>query len=156
MTAGMNAMLDEDTADRRYDAARDYALHGAAFDSVKSLATSIPGLSPAIKGAIDIAAPSLKLDVTGLPPNPEAIFAFLADPEFLDTAAFRSIYDSRADDPEFLESIKANGLPPGWDEKALKTVVQDLIGGPGSYFLNDYNNQLSRMNDKDYPDGAGW
>ena len=184
MTAGMNAMLDEDTADRRYDAVRDYALHGAAFDSVKSLGTGIPGLSPAIKGAIDIAAPSLKLDVTGLPPNPDEIGAstefeslraslyrstdldlvyhgmlegyISRHPEFLDTAAFRSIYDSRADDPEFLESIKANGLPPGWDEKALKTVVQDLISGRGSYFLNDYNNQLSRMNDKDYPDGAGW
>ncbi|OCH79594.1 hypothetical protein P9A14_11070 [Gordonia hongkongensis] len=184
MTAGMNAMLDEDTADRRYDAARDYALHGAAFDSVKSLATGIPGLSPAIKGAIDIAAPSLKLDVTGLPPNPEDVgsateFASLraslykntdldlvyremlegyisSHPEFLETDSFRSIYGSQAYDQDFLDSVAKDGLPPGWDGIALKSVVQELVGARGSYFFTDYNNQLARMNDKNFADGAGW
>ncbi|WP_238422321.1 hypothetical protein [Gordonia sp. 'Campus'] len=184
MASGMNSMLDEDSADRRYDAARNYALAGATFDSIKAAGSAIPGLSPILKAVIDVSAPSLRIDAIGLPPDPDAIesatkfdalraslYHSTSDglvyedilegyisrhPEFVDSAEFRSIYGARAENPEFLKSLADGGLPAGWDEKVLKNVVQDIIGGHGSYFFSDYNGQLARMKDKDFPDGAGW
>jgi hypothetical protein len=184
MTAGMNAMLDEDVADRRFDAARDYALRGATYDSVKALGSAVPGLSPALKAVIDISAPSLKLDVVGLPPDPAEVSALTTfddlradlydstslrlvyggmlegvlkqDPDFITGSEMRSIYGDRVDDPAFVDSVRRDGLPADTDFGAVQRMVVGLLGSQDNDFVDGYENQLNRLKDPNLPDGAGW
>lgn len=184
MTGGLNEMLDEDVADKRYEAARDYALHGAAFDSVKSLGLAAPNLNPLFKTFVDVASPSLKLGVVGMPPNPDDISPDVqfnevrasvfrgtnldsvyqgllegyirSNPSFLNSLEMRDIYGDRMDDPEFVENLRRNGLVEGGDTKKINSVVQGIFGDRDNDFLNEYENQLNRLKDPKLPKGAGW
>ncbi|WP_257881104.1 TPR repeat region-containing protein [Gordonia terrae] len=184
MTAGMNSMLDEDIADRRFDAARDYTLRGATFDTVKALGSAVPGLSPVLKSVIDISAPTLKLGVVGMPPDPAEVSAATKfdslraalydstslgsvyggmlegmlknDPAFFSSSEMREIYGDRVDDSEFVSSVLRDGLPADTDPDLLEKVMVRTLGSQDNDFMDGYENQLNRLKDPNFPDGAKW
>ncbi|EON34449.1 hypothetical protein GTC6_02540 [Gordonia terrae C-6] len=184
MTAGMNSMLDEDIADRRFDAARDYTLRGATFDTVKALGSAVPGLSPVLKSIIDISAPSLKLGEVGMPPDPAEVSAatkfdslraalydgtslgsvygemlegiLKKDPDFFTGAEMRAIYGDQVDNPEFVSKVLRDGLPGDTDYDLVEKVVARTLGSQDNDFLDGYENQLNRLKDPNFPDGAKW
>lgn len=73
MIGGLDAHIEETKIDGRHLAAHDAAVAGAMFDSAKALLTAVPGLDPAVKLLIDTAAPQVKLDLSGLPTDPDTI-----------------------------------------------------------------------------------
>ena len=75
MAGGLDAHIEETNIDGRHLAAHDAAVAGAVFDSAKALMTAVPGLDPAVKVLLDSAAPQLKLDLSGLPIDPDTIKA---------------------------------------------------------------------------------
>ncbi|MEY1675635.1 MULTISPECIES: TPR repeat region-containing protein [Gordonia] len=78
MIGGLDAHIEETKIDGRHLAAHDAAVAGAMFDSAKALLTAVPGLDPAVKLLVDAAAPQVKLNLSGLPTDPDMI---KADPE---------------------------------------------------------------------------
>lgn len=74
MYSGLEAQTTEDRDDNRYAATVDYANKGGLFDSGKAVVGSIP-MGAAAKVLMDTAAPWVKLDAIGDPPDVSAIGA---------------------------------------------------------------------------------
>lgn len=74
MYSGLEAQTTEDRDDNRYAATVDYANKGGLFDSGKAVVGSIP-MGAAAKVLMDTAAPWIKLDAIGDPPDVSEIGA---------------------------------------------------------------------------------
>ncbi len=170
MIGGLDAHIEETKIDGRHLAAHDAAVAGAMFDSAKSLLTAVPGLDPAVKLLIDTAAPQVKLDLAGLPTDPDTIKAdpelqqlrkdmfddeidpnakylqilqgyFESHPELADDPDFRSLYSG--DNGADFDEMKRSGVMANVaNESRAVTFIQQILQSDINSFALRHNENL--------------
>ncbi|WP_044506609.1 TPR repeat region-containing protein [Gordonia sp. KTR9] len=170
MIGGLDAHIEETKVDGRHLAAYDAAVVGAMFDSAKALLTAVPGLDPAVKVLIDGVAPQAKLDLSGLPVDPDTVKAdpelqrlrtelfedeidpnakyvqilagyFETHPELADDPQFQSLY-SPDSNPDFGEMKRSGVMADGSDESRAATFIQQKLQSDINSFALRHNENL--------------
>lgn len=170
MIGGLDAHIEETKIDGRHLAAHDAAVAGAMFDSAKTLLTAVPGLDPAVKLLIDTAAPQVKLDLSGLPTDPDTIKAdpeiqqlrkdmfddeidpnakylqilhgyFESHPELADDPEFQILYPPESS-PDFGEMKRSGVMADGTDESRAATFIQQKLQSDINSFALRHNENL--------------
>lgn len=167
MIGGLDAHIEETKIDGRHLAAHDAAVAGAMFDSAKALLTAVPGLDPAVKVLIDTAAPQVKLDLSGLPTDPDTIKAdpeiqqlrndmfddginpnakyvqiltgyFETHPELADDPGFRDLFMGNKD-ADFAEMKRTGVMANVTDESEAASFIQQKMKVDISLFADRHN-----------------
>nr|WP_231895942.1 hypothetical protein [Gordonia sp. LAM0048] len=170
MIGGLDAHIEETKIDGRHLAAHDAAVAGAMFDSAKALLTAVPGLDPAVKLLIDTAAPQVKLDLSGLPTDPDTIKPdpelqqlrkdmfddeidpnakylqilrgyFESHPELADDPEFQILYSPESN-PDFGEMKRSGVMADGTDESRAATFIQQKLQSDINSFALRHNENL--------------
>ncbi|MGW9264543.1 TPR repeat region-containing protein [Gordonia terrae] len=170
MIGGLDAHIEETKIDGRHLAAHDAAVAGAMFDSAKALLTAVPGLDPAVKLLVDAAAPQVKLDLSGLPTDPDTIKPdpelqqlrkdmfddeidpnakylqilrgyFESHPELADDPEFQILYSPESN-PDFGEMKRSGVMADGTDESRAATFIQQKLQSDINSFALRHNENL--------------
>lgn len=170
MIGGLDAHIEETKIDGRHLAAHDAAVAGAMFDSAKTLLTAVPGLDPAVKLLIDTAAPQVKLDLSGLPTDPDTIKAdpeiqqlrkdmfdddvnpnakyvqilagyFEAHPELADDPGFRDLFSGDSN-ADFDEMKRTGVMASVTSESRAGTFIQQKLASDINSFALRHNENL--------------
>ncbi|GAA11042.1 MULTISPECIES: TPR repeat region-containing protein [Gordonia] len=165
MIGGLDSHIQETFEDKRYEAAKDAARAGALFESATAL-LKVTGLNPVVSALIDGTAAEVKLELFGLPKDPDTIITdedtaklrhdvynseiqpnakyvqvlegyFRTHTDLVDQPEFRKLFVGQ--EVDFEEMRRTGEMPPVSHDSAAATYIQQLLESDMSSFVNRHN-----------------